>query len=164
MSKEDELAAQTARASLPWLFFCHGVRQVGDRVWQYFTPLFLSSACPNSMAPVALVTAAQSLAVLVLAPALARRLARVTSTWSFGVWLAVENAAVICGALALRSFSNSVAQATGAPNPVVCSAPLHAPHGTTASATACESTVMPNVWQRLALTVWLSDPIPSVHA
>ena len=131
--KQHEPAAQTARASLPWLFFCHGVRQVGDRVWQYFTPLFLSSACPNSMAPVALVTAAQSLAVLVLAPALARRLARITSTWSFGVWLAVENSAVICGALALRSFSLSVAQATDAPpmtvsrHPVVCSTPLHAP-------------------------------------
>ena len=112
------------RQQSAWHRLCaaHAVRCFGDRTWAFFLPLYLSTACPDSLRPSACVALVQELAVVVGSNAVASWYNRdPDKRRAFMRITAYENIAVVLGGILICSFA---AETHAAGHPAdTCSAP-----------------------------------------
>ena len=82
--------------------FAHGVRCLGDRTWDFFLPMFLAQACPNSLRASASVCLLQNLGVVFCSTMAARAYRQHPNQLSAFIKTTVlENLAVVL----VRAFS-----------------------------------------------------------
>jgi hypothetical protein len=88
------------------------LRSVADRSWAFILPIYLASADSSTLAPTAILSAVQAIAVAAFSPGVARLFDAPDRRRAFVQLMVVENVAVVLGATALLAAGAGSVSAT----------------------------------------------------